>query len=101
MPRLEALQALIEQNPADSRIRFMLSMEFLTAQRFPEALAELDTLLARDPDYVAAWFQAGRCCETTGDTDKARDYYGKGIDAARRTGDSHAISELQAALDLL
>jgi Tfp pilus assembly protein PilF len=101
MSRLEAIKALVEQNPADSRIRFMLSMEYISGQRFPEALAELDALLAGNPDYVAAWFQAGRCCETSGESEKAREYYSKGIEAARRTGDQHALSELQAALDLL
>jgi Tfp pilus assembly protein PilF len=101
MSRLEAIKSLVEQNPADSRIRFMLSMEYISSQRLPEALAELDALLANDPNYVAGWFQAGRCCESSGDTGKARGYYEKGIDAARRNGDNHALSELQAALDLL
>lgn len=101
MSRLEAVRALVEQDPANSRIRFMLCMEYLGAADWPQALAELRALLDRDADYVAAYYQAGRASEELGKEDDARGFYSAGIDAARRVGDGHALSELQAALDLL
>jgi hypothetical protein len=36
-----------------------------------------------------------------GKQEQAREFYRKGIEAARRAGDAHAAAELQAALDLL
>ena len=101
MSRLEAVKAMVEQAPGDSRVRFMLCMEYLGAQRWEEALAELSGLLERDPAYVAAYYQAGRACEELGRADEARSWYVRGIEAARRAGDAHAAGELQAALDLL
>lgn len=101
MSRLEAIQSMIQQSPADSRLRFMLCMEFLGAERWQDALAELNELVTRDPDYVTAYYQAGRACEQLGHDDDARSWYSRGIDTARRIGDHHALSELQAALDIL
>jgi Tfp pilus assembly protein PilF len=101
MSRLEAVKNLVAQDPANSRIRFMLCMEHLGAHDYSAALAELRELLSRDPDYVAAYYQAGRAGEELGDTDAARSFYQQGVDAARRLGDAHSLSELQAALDIL
>ena len=101
MSRLEAIRALVEQDPANSRIRFMLSMEYLGAAEWRQAAGELTELIRRDPDYVAAYFQAGRASEQLGDEDAARGFYRQGIAAASRLGDGHTRSELQAALDIL
>jgi predicted Zn-dependent protease len=101
MSRLEAVQALVAQDPANSRIRYMLCMEFISARDFPAAVAELKELLARDPNYVAAYYQAGRASEEAGEEDAARAFYRDGIATAKLVNDNHALSELQAALDIL
>jgi tetratricopeptide (TPR) repeat protein len=101
MSRLEAVRNLLEQDPANSRVRFMLAMEYASAGQRTEALREFEELAARDPDYVALYYQAGRAAEDNGDLAAARTWYQRGIEAANRTGDRHAASELQAALDLL
>lgn len=101
MGRLEDLQRLLEQDPANNRLQYMLAMEYLSQGRPAEAASVLRSLLERDPAYVPAYYQAGRACEQAGDVEAARDFYSRGIEAARRAGDGHAASELQAALDLL
>jgi predicted Zn-dependent protease len=101
MGRLEDLQKLLEQDPANNRLQYMLAMEFLSQGKPAEAAATLRALLERDPSYVPAYYQAGRASEQADDLNGARDFYQRGIEAARRAGDSHAASELQAALDLL
>lgn len=101
MSRLESIKSLIEQSPGDSRIRFMLCMEYMSMKDYAGAQHEFDELISRDANYVAAYYQAGRCAEELGNIDAARAYYTRGIAAARATGDGHALSELQAALDLV
>ncbi len=101
MSRLEAVKALVAQDPANSRVRYMLSMEYMSARDFGAAVAELKELLARDADYVSAYYQAGRASEEAGEEDAARGYYREGIVTAKRVGDAHALSELQAALDII
>jgi predicted Zn-dependent protease len=99
MARLESLRALVAQDPANSRFRYMLAMDLAAAAQWSEALAELKELIAREPSYLAAYFQAGRAAEQSGDEDGARDLYRRGIAVA--AGDAHTKSELQAALDIL
>ncbi|GIU74721.1 MAG: hypothetical protein KatS3mg004_1808 [Bryobacteraceae bacterium] len=101
MGRLEQLQQLVAQDPANSRFRYMLGMELLGEGRAAEAAATLRELIERDPGYVPAYYQAGRAFEQAGDIEAAREFYRRGIDAARRAGDTHAAGELQAALDIL
>ncbi len=101
MSRLESLRALVDQSPADSRLRFMLCMELMSTGDPASAVREFDELVRLDADYVAGYFQAGRASESTGNTDAARAYYTRGLEAARRVGDKHAESELSDALDML
>ncbi len=101
MSRLEAVKGMVAQDPSNSRVRYMLCMEYMSAADWPSAVAELKELIARDPAYIASYFQAGRACEQQGAEDAAREFYRAGIAAAKTAGDSHALSELQAALDIL
>ncbi|HNY42543.1 MAG TPA: tetratricopeptide repeat protein [Bryobacteraceae bacterium] len=101
MARLDALKEMVEQSPADSRVRFMLAMEYSNSQRFAEAKKEFDELIMRDPSYVSAYFMASRVCEAVGDLAGARGYLEVGIETARKVGDRHAESEMQEALGLL
>ena len=79
----------------------MLCMELLGTGDPAGAVREFDELVRTDPDYVAGYFQAGRASEGLGNLDAARAYYTRGLEAARRTGDRHAESELSEALDML
>ncbi|MBA3974472.1 MAG: hypothetical protein C0504_09680 [Candidatus Solibacter sp.] len=101
MPRLDALKGMVEQTPEDSRVRFMLAMEYSNSHRFAEAKQEFDELINRDPNYVSAYFMAGRACESAGDIAGARGYLELGIETARQIGDRHAESEMQTALETL
>lgn len=92
---------MVEQAPEDSRVRFMLAMEYLNNHKFAEARQEFDQLISRDPKYVSAYFMASRACESVGDVAGARGYLELGIETARGIGDRHAESEMQAALDML
>lgn len=101
MSRLDALKGMVEQAPGDSRVRFMLAMEYSNRQKFAEAKQEFDELINHDPNYVSAYFMASRVCESVGDLAGSRGYLELGIETAHRIGDRHAESEMQAALDLL
>lgn len=101
MSRIEPLKALIAQDPANSRYRFMLAMEYRNSGDGASAVAALDELIGVDGNYVSAYFQAGQICEEAGETERARAYYTAGVECARRIGDAHALSEIQGALDLL
>jgi tetratricopeptide (TPR) repeat protein len=99
--RLEVLKNLLSQKPDDLFARYGLAMEYVKAGQWDSALAEFRALLERNPEYVAAYYQGGQALERLNRSEEAGQMYRRGIEAATRTGNLHARSELQAALDVL
>ncbi|MBZ5578468.1 MAG: tetratricopeptide repeat protein [Acidobacteriia bacterium] len=99
--RLETLKSLVAQNPQDSFLRYGLAMEYRNTGDLEAAIGEFQTLIAANPDYVAAYFHGGQTLERAERLDEARTLYQSGIEASQRTGDGHARSELEAALSML
>lgn len=99
--RIEALKQIVAANPKDTFARYGLAMAHIQAGSLEEAVSEFREIVASDPGYCYAWFHCGQTLEKLGRTEEAREVYRQGIEAAARKGDTHARSELQAALDLL
>jgi Flp pilus assembly protein TadD len=99
--RLETLQAMVSQNPADSFLRYGLAMEYRNGGDLAGAVREFKALMEANPDYSPAYFHGGQTLERLGRLDEARQWYETGVEVTRRKGDAHALSEMQAALDLL
>ncbi len=98
---MEVLKAMVAQNPADAFARYGLAMELMKSGELESAVTEFRALLEHNPNYAAGYFHGGQVLEKLGDVQNARAFYEKGIDVTSRTGDQHARSELQAALDML
>lgn len=98
MSRIEVLEQLLAQNPANSFARYGLAMEYVKSGDLLRAMGEFEAVLSADPSYSAAYFHGGQTLEKLGRLDEAREYYRRGIDVTR---DPHARSELVAALDIL
>jgi|ERR1700730_736220 tetratricopeptide (TPR) repeat protein len=99
--RIEVLKAMVAQNPGDAFARYGLAMEFVKSGELESAVGEFRALLEHNPNYAAAYFHGGQALEKLGDVEQARTFYENGVEVTSRTGDQHARSELQAALDML
>jgi tetratricopeptide (TPR) repeat protein len=99
--RLELLRGMLEHTPDDSFLRYGLAMEYRNTGDLEAAAREFRVLLAADPEYASAYFHGGQTLERLGRIEEARELYRQGIEVTARTGDGHARSELEAALDLL
>ena len=99
--RVDALKEMLAEDPANSFARYGLAIEYMKAGSLDAAAAEFRALLDRDPNYAAAYFHGGQTLERMGLVEEAKEMYERGIEVTTRSGDSHARSELQAALDLL
>lgn len=99
--RIDVLKSLIAQNPHDPFTRYGLAMEYVKSGEWSQAMEEFRAVLAADPEYSYAYFHGGQALEKQGLFDQAREWYEKGIAAARENGDGKAESELEAALGLL
>jgi tetratricopeptide (TPR) repeat protein len=97
-PRIELLNQILAQDPANKLARYGLAMEYVNTGDLAGAIREFEAVLAADPAYTAAYFHGGQTLEKLGRLDEARDYYRRGIAA---TSDPHARGELEAALAIL
>ena len=96
--RLEILLEFIKADPKDSFARFGVAMEYARLGENDQALENFRKLWELNPDYTAAYFQAGKLLAKIGNGDMARQVLGAGIQAAARANDQHAKSEMESAL---
>jgi tetratricopeptide (TPR) repeat protein len=99
--RLEMLAQFLEQNPGDAFARYGLAMEYSKAGQTEPALAEFKTLLELHPDYTNGYFMAAQTLERNGRTPEAKKMLESGVEAAKRTGNKHALSEMAGMLEEL
>jgi predicted Zn-dependent protease len=96
MDRIALLTQVLEQNPSDAFARYGLAMAHLGDGNVDTALTEFNTLLQHNPDYVPAYHMAAQTLAKQGRTDEALEQLHSGIAAANRTGNQHALAEMEA-----
>ncbi|MGA2888282.1 MAG: tetratricopeptide repeat protein [Terracidiphilus sp.] len=101
MEKIEGLKEILKLDPKNSFARYGIAMELVGRGQTAEALDEFDTLLANDPDYTAGYFMAAQTLAAAGRTPEAIGRLKAGISSAARSGNHHALSEMQAMLDEL
>jgi predicted Zn-dependent protease len=101
MEKIEGLKEILQLDPKNSFARYGLAMELAGRSQTAEALAEFDTLLANDPEYTAGYFMAAQTLAAASRAPEAIERLKAGISSAARSGNHHALSEMQAMLDEL
>lgn len=96
--RRQMLEEFVAVKPNDAFARYGLAVECANAGDAAGADENFKALLAANPNYVAGYFQYGQFLAKSGRVDDARTTLNSGISTARRTGDDHARSEMEAAL---
>jgi hypothetical protein len=74
-------------------------MEYANQGQTDASLAEFERLLSAHPDYTAGYFMAAQTLVKAGRTDQAKARLAQGIASAQRTGNAHALGEMQALLE--
>ncbi len=98
MSRRVKLEALLTKNPEDPFLGYGLAMEIIKEGDTAAGVAQLERVIASNPDYQAAYFQLGQVLAQEGEAERARHWLRKGIDAAKRIGDAHAAEEMEGFL---
>ena len=99
--RLAFLQKITAEGSTDPLAWYGLAMEYRKLERWDEALQTFTSLRSMKPDYVALYLMCGQMLDGIARKDEAREWLEAGIEQAERKGDSHAVSELQSALEAL
>jgi Tfp pilus assembly protein PilF len=101
MNRREKLEALLVDSPLDSFLRYALALAIASEGDSSAACGRLTSLLESDPLYVPAYFQLAQMQVALGASDRAKPVLTRGIEVARRAGDSHAEGEMRGLLEQL
>jgi len=96
--RRQILEDFVAAKPTDAFARYGLAMECANSGDAAAADENFKALLNSHPEYVAGYFQFGQFLAKSGRAEEARSTLNAGIAAARRAGDDHARSEMEAAL---
>src|SRR5271155_3426620 len=101
MDRIALLTEVLSANPADSFARYGLALGYSKAGQIEPALQEFKTLIEKNPDYTPAYFMAAQTLAKASRVDEAKRWLVDGVSSARRTGNTHAQSEMTAMLEEL
>lgn len=95
------LEKFVASHPDDAFGRYGLAMECAKQDDNAAAEAHFKQLISSHPEYVAAYFHFGQLLAKLGRVVEARTIFAEGVARASASGDAHARSEMQAALDEL
>jgi predicted Zn-dependent protease len=101
MDKIEGLKEILALDPKNSFARYGIAMELAGRGETAAAVAEFDTLLVNDPDYTAGYFMAAQTLAAAGRAPEAIERLKSGIGCAARSGNRHALGEMQGMLDEL
>jgi tetratricopeptide (TPR) repeat protein len=99
--RLLYLEKITGDGSTDPFHWYCLAQEYRSQEKNDDAVRTFDKLAEMAPDYVPMFLTAGQLLEKMGKVDDAKSWLDKGIAAAKKKGDSHALGELESARSLL
>src|SRR4051812_29155674 len=97
MERIERIKEFLQANPTDSFLQHALALEYIKLGKDEDAKSLFETILTRDPTYVGTYYHLAKLLERNGSTEEAIKVYEKGMDEAKKTGETHAYGELRSA----
>ena len=98
MDKVAGLRKILALDPRNSFARYGVAMELAGRGETSLAIAEFDQLLANDPDYTAGYFMSAQTLAGAGRRQQAIERLKAGIACAARSGNSHALNEMQTML---
>ena len=96
--RIETLEQLLNQDPTDVTLHYMLGNEYFKAQMYDRAVTTLRRYLSLSDDEGAAFRMLAQSLERLGKIEEARRAYQDGLAAATRHRHQPMIEEYTEAL---
>lgn len=94
MPTIAQLEKLIQSDPDDPFGHYAMGQEKAKNGDHTGAIACYDTVLGLDGSYCYAYFFKAQSLHELGKTPEALAILATGIEAARKTGNAKALTEL-------
>ncbi|MFT3705698.1 MAG: tetratricopeptide repeat protein [Agriterribacter sp.] len=94
MERIETLLNFLKKDPADSFVQHALALEYIKQEDDEKALTLFEDILTRDPAYTGSYYHLAKLLERKGDIPAALQWYEKGMEMTKVSGDRKAYNEL-------
>lgn len=101
MERIEKIKEFLKNTPNDSFLQHALALEHIKSGQDDQAKALFESILTHDPGYVGSYYHLAKLLERNNNIHAALECYDKGMEAAKKVGDNHALNELRAAKEEL
>ena len=98
--RIEVFKQMIEADPSNTTVLFGLANEYQKLEDWPNVIATLEDYLLKADDEGAAYGMLAKAYERTGNREKARAAYEKGIEVSMAHGHPSMASDYRVTLDL-
>jgi predicted Zn-dependent protease len=99
--RRQKLEELLVKNPCDAFTLYGLALECVNSGDFPAAESYFRALLQANPDYVPGYQMYAQSLAKNNRSGEAKAVLAQGVQAASRTGNQHALSEMESFLSEL
>ena len=96
--RIEALKGMLEKDPNDAMLYYLLGNEYFKEGRYEETIEAIRMYLSLAKDEGAAYRALAQSLERTGKVPEARLAYQQGIEAANQHGHPGLAAEFEEAL---
>ena len=96
--KVAAFTEILAQDPGNAFARYGLAIEYTQRGETALAMEQFDMLEKLHPDYTAGYQMAAQTLMASGNTQQAEARLHAGIESARRSGNQHALSEMQGML---
>src|SRR5215831_6275498 len=94
MDRIGKIKEMLTKSPADSFLQHALALEYIKKGDDRTARGLFEEILDREPGYIGSYYHLAKLLERAGEKEQAIQWYEKGMEAAKRAGDVHALNEL-------
>ena len=101
MTRREKLETMLAESPGDPFLQYALALTYASEGNPAEAARRLGELIEQAAQYVPAYLQLAQLHADLGQAEQAKPVLARGIEAARRAGDTHAEGEMRGFLEQL
>ncbi len=95
---IEKLESFLKIDPKDTFTRFALALEYVKLNNLDKSCDLFEEIVVDDPNYVGTYYHLGGLYKKMNRTEDAIYTFRQGMEIAKKTGDQHALSEIQAAL---
>jgi len=98
--RIEIFKQMLETEPDNTMVMFGLAKEYEKIGETKEIIALLENYLAKTDDEGNAYGMLAKAYENSGQRDKAKETYERGIEAASQHGHPSMANDYKMTLEL-